>query len=62
MNDQKIESLLKNEEFMKKILPMQTPEEVQAEFAKKGINIPEGVAVTWSVPKDKLKNIFKKKK
>ena len=39
MDKQKIESLLKNEEFMKKILPMQTPEEVQAEFKKEGVEL-----------------------
>ena len=39
MDKKKFQSLLSNEEFMKKILQMKTAEEVQAEFKKDGVEI-----------------------
>ena len=39
MKKQQIQNLLNNEEFMKEILPMKTPEEVQAKFKKEGVDI-----------------------
>ncbi len=39
MDKQKFENLMKNKEFLEKILPMKTPEEVQLAFKKEGVEI-----------------------
>ena len=39
MEKEKLSKLLNDEDFLKKILPMKTPEEVQAEFKKEGLEL-----------------------
>ncbi len=38
-NQEKFKSLIQNEDFVTKLLEMQTPEEVQEEFKKQGVDI-----------------------
>lgn len=56
MENKKLESLLKSNEFMQSIMKMETPEEVQKAFEEKGVNISkEEVLLIGSIVNETIK-------